>query len=122
MKQFVVSLIVLMSALYVITKLFFVLVIPEKDFVLLPLIPIFFTVYGLLALKYVYIKKDISVSLLLTVKMMKTLLSLVFIVIYLLFKGSNPVAFLISYLVFFVSYLVTETIVLTIINKKRTTV
>jgi len=119
MKRFSTSLIVLMFSLYLIIKLFFVLVMPGKDFLLLPAIPIFFITFGLLALKFAYAKKDISPMILLSAKMIKTLLSIFIMMIYIVVKGEESIPFLISYSLFFVTYLVYETIVLTIINKKK---
>lgn len=121
MKKYGVVLIVLMLALYVIHKLFFVFVLPDKDFVLLPLIPVFFILYGLTVLKFSYAKKELSVNLLLITKLSKTFLSLFFIMLYVIFEYPNKVSFAVSYALFFMIYLIYETLILTAINKKKTT-
>ncbi len=90
----------------------------NSDFALMPAIPLFFTIYGLVAIKIMKAKPNSSVTVLLAVKMLKILLSLGVILVYIIMEGENSTAFLLSYLAYFVIYLVFETWMLSTINKK----
>ncbi len=83
--------------------------LPQYDFILLPLIPLFFILFGIGAIKLVYEKKDYKVSSLMGVKMMKLILSLVIIFGYIFIVKDNPQAFLASYMIYFIVYLAFET-------------
>ena len=108
-----------MGILFLAEELIIKLRMPQQNFTLLPAIPIFFTVFGIAAIKLVYEKQNSSVAAFMGVKMAKILLSLMFILIYVFLIKENSVSFLVSYLVYFLSFLIFETWMVSSINKKK---
>lgn len=102
----------------IVHKFIFLPQIPNGDFTLLPLIPLFFSLLGALSIYIINSKSFPSVNITLGVKMVKTLLSLTVILLYMFLQGENPQAFLMTFLVYFVIYLVFETWMLSTMNKK----
>jgi hypothetical protein len=91
----------------------------EQNFALLPAIPVFFIAFGIIAIKLVYSRKDASVAALMAIKMVKILISLMFILAYVFLVKTNAVSFLVSYLIYFLAFLIFETWMLSIMNKKK---
>jgi hypothetical protein len=92
---------------------------PEYYFPLLVAIPLFFILFGSLAIHYVYLKPSPSINLLMGTKVLKMLISLALILLYVCFVKENSVCFLFSYLLYFLVYLVFETALLKKFNKKN---
>ena len=119
MKRYILLLMLLMGASFIIQRLIIVSLLPTSDFALMPIIPLFFVILGIVTIKIVYSKPKASVIILLVVKSIKILLSLAFILLYVIFNKENTTAFLISLLVYFIIYLLFETWMLSAINKKN---
>ena len=94
---------------------------PEYYFPLLATIPLFFTLFGYFAIRFVYLKPRSSIAVVMGVKMLKILISLILILLYVSLIKENSVAFLFSYLLYFFAYLAFETWMLYSINKKKST-
>lgn len=92
---------------------------PEYYFPLLVTIPLFFIIFGSLALHFVYLKPSPSILILMGVKVVKILISLILILLYVFLIKENAVSFLISFLLYFLVYLIFETILLNKFNKKN---
>ncbi len=98
-----------MLSIFIIEKAVLLLALPQYDFALLPLIPLFFVLFGVAVIKLVYAKKEYKVSSLMSVKMVKLMLSLIIIFGYIFIVKNNSQAFLVSYLLYFIAYLGFET-------------
>jgi hypothetical protein len=105
-----------MLSVFLVEKVVLLFALPQYDFVLLPLIPLFFILFGVGSIKLVYEKKDYKVSSLMAAKMLKLIFSLVIIFGYIFIIKENSQAFLISYIIYFLCYLGFETWMLQ--NKK----
>jgi hypothetical protein len=121
MKRHLVLLLLLMGAGFAIHKLITVFFLPQSSFALMPAIPLFFFVLGFVTVLIVKSKPNTSVILLLGVKTIKILLSLAFILLYMFLQGENSSAFLVSFLAYFILYLLYETWMLATINKNKKT-
>lgn len=118
-NRYIVILAALMLAILGIEEIVLIGFMPTQNFALLPAIPVYFTIFGAVAINLVYTKQNPSVSSILGTKMLKILLSLVFILAYVFLVKTNAVAFLSSYLIYFLAYLLFETWMLSSINKKK---
>lgn len=118
MKRCLIVLLFLMIGGFFVQKMIIIPQIPSSDFALLPLIPLFYLLVGVLSVFLINSKSFPSVNVTLGVKMVKTLLSLTAILLYMFLQGENPRAFLMSFLAYFVIYLVFETWMLSTMNKK----
>lgn len=118
MSKYIVILTALMLVLFGLEQAVLSLWLPAYRFDLLPVVPAFFVVFGVLAIRFVYAKKQPGVSALMGLKVLKILLSMIIILVYVLLIKDNAVAFLASYLIFFSAYLCFETWLLTTLNKK----
>jgi hypothetical protein len=118
MKRYIVLLLLIMSVGFMIQKLIIVPQIPESNFSLMPLIPLFFVLLGLGSILILTKKPNPSVFVLLGIKSVKILLSLAFILIYVLLINKDKTAFLFSMLAYFITYLLFETWMLSTMNKK----
>lgn len=119
MNRFILILFALMLALLGVEELVLNIYFEGCNFVLLPAIPAFFFAFGVAALKLVYARKQPSIAALMGVKMVKILLSLMLILAYVFLVKTNAVAFLVSYLIYFLAYLIFETWMLSVMNKKK---
>lgn len=118
MNKYILNLAAIMLLILGLQEIITITLIPQYQFQLLPIIPIFFTVLGAILIKLIYSKPNPAVSALLGAKMLKIILSLIIILAYVLLIKTNNLAFLISYLIYFMAYLVYETWMLSAINKK----
>jgi len=119
MNRFIGILVALMLAILGVEEIILQFFFKGHNFLLLPAIPLFFILLGTAAIKFVYSKKESSVAALMGVKMVKILLSLMFILVYVFFIKEQAVSFLMSYLIYFLAFLVFETWMLSAINKKN---
>jgi len=94
---------------------------PEYIFPLLIAIPLFFILIGFISIRYIYLKPDVSVAMLMGVKTVKILISMAIILLYVTLVKEQSVSFLFSYLYYFSTYLAFETWMLYAINKKKST-
>ena len=94
---------------------------PEYIFPLLIAIPLFFILIGFISIRYIYLKPDVSVAMLMGVKTVKILISMAIILLYVTLVKEQSVSFLFSYLYYFITYLAFETWMLYAINKKKST-
>jgi len=92
---------------------------PEYLFPLLIAIPLFFTLFGSLAIHFVYLKPSPSIAIIMGMKMFKILISMMLIILYVILIKDNAASFLFSFLLYFTTYLSFETWMLYSINKKK---
>jgi hypothetical protein len=119
MNSYILKLASLMVLILGLEKIILIAALPQHNFAALPAIPVFFILFGAIMIKLVYSKPNPSVAVLLGAKMLKIMLSLVIILAYVLLIKENNLAFLISYMIYFLAYLVYETWMLSVINKKK---
>lgn len=119
MNKYILNLAAIMAMTLGLQQIVTISIMPQYQLAVLPLIPIFFTVFGIILMKLIYNNPNPSVSALLGAKLLKVLLSLIIILAYVLLVKINNLAFLISYLIYFLVYLVFETWMLSAINKKK---
>lgn len=89
------------------------------DFIWLPAIPILFVVMGLFAIHKIYFRGGNNVSWLMGLKAFRILVSLILILLYAFVVKDNAISFLISYLVYYMTYLGFETYLLMQVNNKE---
>jgi len=114
-------LVALMTVLFGAEYVFLEYTNPEYLFPLLVAIPLLFVLIGYVSIRFVYTKPNVSVTMLLGVKAAKFLISLMVILLYVFFIKENSVSFLFSFLYYFLTYLVFETLMMYAINKKQST-
>lgn len=107
-----------MLSTFILQKLIIATQFPSYDFVFMPVIPLFFIVIGIISITILQAKTNASVMVLLVIKTTKILLTLVFILLYILFENENTNVFLFSFLGYFMLYLLFETRMLSTLNKK----
>jgi hypothetical protein len=93
--------------------------LPEQLFPLMVAIPLFFIVFGWLALRFAYLKPSVSIGLLMGIKSSKIILSIILILLYVLLVKDHSVSFLVSFSLYFLTYLTFETWMLYSVNKKK---
>jgi len=93
--------------------------LPEQLFPLMVVIPFFFVVFGWLALRFAYLKPSVSIGLLMGIKSSKIILSIILILLYVLLVKDHSVSFLVSFSLYFLTYLIFETWMLYSVNKKK---
>ncbi len=117
MTKYIVTLVASMGIIFGIELSLSLTVFPNIYFQLMPAIPIFFAAFGVIVIKLIYSKAKPSVSAIMMGKMLKILLSLIFILAYIILIKENNTAFLLSFLGYFLVYLVFETWMLSSMNK-----
>lgn len=115
----IINLTILMVLLLGLQEVLTITIMPKYHFDLLPAIPVFFIILGIILIKLIYSKPNPAVYALLGAKMLKIILSLIFILAYVFIVKENNLAFLVSYLIYFMAYLIFETSMLSALNKKK---
>jgi len=94
---------------------------PEYLFPMLIAIPLLFILIGFFSIRFVYTRPNVSVAKLMGVKAIKFMISLIVILLYIFVVKEQSVSFLFSFLYYFLTYLVFETLMMYAINKKQST-
>jgi hypothetical protein len=92
---------------------------PNHILPLLWVIPVLFLAFAYIAMRLAYLRPSISIGLLMGVKSSKIILSLFLVLLYALLIKVESVLFLISYAVYFLTYLIFETWMLYSENKQK---
>jgi hypothetical protein len=81
--------------------------------------PVFFTLFALFTVKRVVLNPKVKVSALMASKTLRLLGSMVVILLYILLVKVNSVAFVVTFGVYFILYLIIETLIMIRINRKK---
>lgn len=108
-----------MMLLFGVEYAFLRMVIPNHFTPYIIVIPMFFILVGFISIRFVYIKPDVSITLLLGLKTVKILISLTIVLVYILIVREHSVSFLFSFLYYALAYIIFETIVVYTVNKKK---
>lgn len=81
--------------------------------------PVFFTLFALFTFKKVVLNPKVKVSALMASKTLRLLLSMVVILLYILLVKVNSIVFVITFGVYFILYLIVETLIMVRMNRKK---